>query len=174
VPSLYSELRNAGSGTVCELPVGMRDGFGSVGFFDDSVLTNQMVHGHPIVGGFAARIPESIKRAYAEMPVVRTLFRLSAGREADPRDRELTREEAGAALQRATIAFVVLNRASASPALTAYVESALPLELRKREGNRDLYAVYMPLRNAFISGSAAAGVGTSAPNRTSRGETRAP
>lgn len=174
VPSLYRELRGAGDGAVCELPLGLRDGLGMTGFFDDHVLSHQMVHGHPIVGGFAARIPDSIKRQYEAMPVVRSLFLLSAGREPDRRDLALTREASGAALQHAGIEFVILDRAAASPQLIAYVESALPLDLIKHEQERDLYVVYTPLRNALMSGSATLGMGTWPPINTSRGDTRAP
>ena len=174
VPALYSELRSMGDGAVCELPVGVRDGFGVAGRFDDRVLSYQMVHGHPIVGGFAARVPDSIKRGYEEMPVVRSLFRLSAGADADVRDLTLTREAAGAALERATIEFVVLNRAAAPAPLVAYVESALPLELVTRADDRDLYVVYMPRRNAFMNGPATVGVRTEPVSNTSRGATEEP
>jgi hypothetical protein len=141
VPSLYGQLKTMGEGAVCELPMGLRDGFGEIGVFDDRVLTYQMVHGHPIVGGFAARIPTSIKSAYQDTPVVRSLLKLSNGEEMDPRDAGLTREQAGIALQQATIRFVVLNRATASRPLVDYVERALPLRLVVKEGTRELYTL---------------------------------
>jgi hypothetical protein len=174
VPSLYRELRDLPGGAVCELPVGLRDGFGTTGLFDERALSYQMVHGHPIVGGFAARIPDSIKKGYEELPVVRSLFRLSAGAIPDPRDLALTREAAGAALQQATIEFVVVNRATAPAPLLAYVVSALPLELVAHEGERDLYVVYTPRRNAFMNGSATFGIGTDPPSSTSRDVTLTP
>jgi hypothetical protein len=174
VPGLYRELQRSSGGAICELPLGLRDGFGMTGLFDDRVLSYQMVHGHPIVGGFAARVPDSVKKGYEQLPVVRSLFRLSAGAPPDPRDLALTREAAGAALQQATIEFVVLNRATAPAALVAYIESALPLDLITQEGERELYAVYAPLRTAFMNGSATVGTGTDWPSSTSRDVTRTP
>ena len=174
VPGLYRELPDSRDGAVCELPIGLRDGFGMAGLFDDRTLSYQMVHGHPIVGGFSARIPASIKQGYEELPVVRSLFRLSAGGAADPRDMALTRETAGAALQQATIEFIVLNRSTAPAALVTYVDTALPLELVAHEGQRDLYVVYTPRRNALMNGSATFGIGTDSPSSTSRDVTRTP
>ncbi len=143
-PALYAQLREMPDGAVCELPMGIRDGLGLSGVFDDRVLNYQMTHGHPIVGGFAARVPLSIKAGYRELPVLRSLLGLSGGRQADPRDGALSREDVAVALQRATVAFVVLDRASATPALTEYVERFLPLRLVVKEGARELYAVTAP------------------------------
>jgi hypothetical protein len=138
-PRLYETLRDLPPGVVCELPGGFRDGFGSVGRFDDRTASFQMTHGHPIVGGFLARVPESIKRRYDEQPVVRSLFRLSADQPIDPRDESLDRAAVGAALGQAGIRYVVLNRETAPAALVAYVTRAMPLTLVTTDGPRELY-----------------------------------
>jgi hypothetical protein len=121
--------------------VGVRDGFGSVGRFDDETLLYQMVHEHPIVGGFAARVPARIKAGYQQLPVIRSLFRLSAGEPADPADLVLTPEQAGRALRAVKIRYVMLNRGTAPPRLAAYVENSLPLVLARTDGPRELYIV---------------------------------
>ena len=140
-PAIYATLRDLPAGAVCELPMGIRDGFGQRGVFDDRVLSYQMTHGHPLVGGFAARVPASIVRGYEGTPVVRSLWRLSEGKPVDPRDDVLTLEETSAALTRATVSFVVLDRLTASAALVQYIERALPLTLIAKDGSRELYAV---------------------------------
>jgi hypothetical protein len=44
-PAVYDELRDrAEEGAVCELPPGLRDGFGQQGAFDDGVLFYQTIH----------------------------------------------------------------------------------------------------------------------------------
>lgn len=142
-PRIYRTLAAQGAGSVCELPMGLRDGFGQVGSFDDRTLQYQMVHGHPLVGGFAARIPPSILRGYQAMPVVRSLLRLSGGSQqaADPRDLSMSPAEIGSVLRADSIRFVVLDRSRATPALVSFIESRLPLTLLDRDGQRDLYLV---------------------------------
>ena len=96
VPPIYARLVELGPGTLLELPVGLRDGFGMIGRFDDRVVSYQMIHGRPIVGGFAARVPQSIKRGYDDAPVLRSLLRLSENASIDTRDQDLSRQESGA------------------------------------------------------------------------------
>lgn len=140
-PALYSTLRDLPPGAVCELPLGVRDGFGSLGVLDDRVLAYQMTHGHPLVGGFAARVPASVRTAYAGMPVVRSLLRLSEGRAADPADAQLAASAATAALRQAGVRYLVLNRETASPALTAYVQNSLLVLPLATDGARDLFVI---------------------------------
>jgi hypothetical protein len=144
-PDLYVRLREMPAGIVCELPMGVRDGFGEAGAFDGRVLTYQMVHGHPIVGGFSARVPESITVRYENTAVLRSLLRLSEGKAVDPRDEGLGDAEVAASLRAAGVAFVVLDRAKAPPALLDYVTS-IPLQLIAKEGERELYAITSPER----------------------------
>jgi hypothetical protein len=139
IPSLYLALRDMPAGTVCELPVGLRDGFGSVGRLDERVASYQMTHAHPIVGGFLARVPDSIKRGYEELPVVRSLFRLSAADAIDPRDASLDRAAVGASLRQAGIRYLVLNRETAPGALAAYVVNSIPARLVLKDESRELY-----------------------------------
>src|SRR5262249_30874387 len=65
VPSIYHQLVTASSDdVVCPLPLGVRDGFSSLGAFDQYDLLYQTTHGHPIVGGFSARIPHDLRQQY--------------------------------------------------------------------------------------------------------------
>ena len=144
VPPMYASLRNLEGGAVCELPMGIRDGLGMTGTFDDRVLIYQMVHRHPIVGGFAARVPESIKTGYAASPVLRSFLTLSEGKEANEADARMTRTQTADALRGQTVRFIVLNRDRASDALVAFVERSVPLRLLAKEGGRELYQITFP------------------------------
>jgi hypothetical protein len=142
IPVIYADILAAGGDdVVCELPVGVRDGFGSIGRFDDETLFFQMVHEHPMVGGFAARVPVRIKTGYLSTPVIRSLFQLSGGGMVDPADAALTPAEAGRALRAVGIRYVLLNRRTAPPQLASYTERSLPLVLARTDGARELYIV---------------------------------
>jgi hypothetical protein len=140
-PPLYDVLRaRPERGAVCELPLGVRDGFGEVAVLDHRVLFYQTIHGRPIVGGFVARLSPSVLEAYRADPLISALLRLSiptADRTAilGPPDRP----SAAALFRRDGIRFVVLNRAAASPALIDYVVRTLPLTLIEEDGGRSLY-----------------------------------
>jgi hypothetical protein len=142
VPGFAARLRDLRDGrAVCDLPVGARDGFGSLGSFDDSALLEAMVHEHPIVGGPTSRLPTVVVDGYRATPVLRSLFRLSGGEPIDPSDAGLSRAETGAALLAVNVGYLVLNRTTASPALVSYVEEKIPVELVDADGSRQLYAV---------------------------------
>lgn len=140
-PKLYDALRDRPErGAVCELPFGVRDGFGEIGALDHRVLYYQTIHGRPIVGGFVARLPPSVLAAYRADPLIAGLLRLS-NPTADSHAAEPLpdRESAAGLLRRDGIRFVVLNRATASPALIDYVVHGLPLTRIEDEGERSLY-----------------------------------
>jgi hypothetical protein len=142
VPSIYRQLATASSdAVVCALPLGVRDGFSSLGAFDQYDLLYQTTHGHPILGGFSARIPEDLRHQYIEAPVIRSLLSLSAGGSIDPADQTLTRPEAIDALRRFHIRYVLLNVERAPQELASYVRARLPLALDVRRDGRELYVV---------------------------------
>jgi hypothetical protein len=142
VPSIYRQFATASSdGVVCALPLGVRDGFSSLGAFDQYDLLYQTTHGRPILGGFSARIPHDLRQQYIEAPVIRSLLSLSAGRSIDPADVTLTRAETIDALRRLHIRYVLLNVETAPPELASYVRARLPLSLDARQDGRELYMV---------------------------------
>jgi hypothetical protein len=142
VPSKYFALHDASpSAAVCELPLGLRDGFGETGSLDEAVLLHQTIHEHPIVGGFVARLPSAIVRTYDSTPVIRSLLRLSSGRSASEEDTRLTRAEAAARLASAGIGYVVLDLRRATPELVRYVQSGIELRSIGEEDGRIFYEV---------------------------------
>ena len=142
VPPVYGVLQGvAGAGAVCELPFGLHDGFGEVGRFDPQVLLNQFVHERPIVGGYLSRLPPRLVADYGRLPVLGTLLRLSGGVEIDDRERTVDRREAARQLAAEGVRFVVLNRDTASPELSAFVEQRIALRELARDEHRTVYEI---------------------------------
>jgi hypothetical protein len=129
------------TGAVCELPLGMRDGFGELGSLDEAMLLHQFIHQRPLVGGFVARLPPAIARGYEAMPVIRSLLRLSSGSRAADADAGLTPREAAARLASAGIAFIVLDTRRASADLIQYVQSKIELRRIADQEGRIFYEV---------------------------------
>jgi hypothetical protein len=143
IPSQYATLRNhARAGAVCELPLGIRDGFGETGRFDSAVLLHQTLHERPIVGGFLARLEPRVARDYAAMPVVGSFLRLSSGGKLSDEPGVMTPREAASSLASAGIAFVVLDTRTASADLIQYVESRIVLRRIGEQDGRIFYEVF--------------------------------
>jgi hypothetical protein len=151
-PKVYDALGLVSApGAVLELPLGLRDGFGETGRFDSSVLYYQSFHGRPILGGFIARLPPSVKRAYEQQPVLARLLRLSAGGPRDPEGPVDPSDVADLVLQ--GVRYVVLDRNAAPPDLVSYLR-AWPLRLLADDGTRAVYAIEeATLRNAAAGAS---------------------
>ena len=142
VPSPYFAMTDRSKkGAVCELPLGLRDGFGETGSIDEAVLLHQTIHERPIVGGFVARLPPSVVRAYATMPIVGSLLRLSDGAKVLETDATRSPREAAALLASAGIAFIILDTRRASPELIEYVQSKIDLKRVAQEDGRVFYEV---------------------------------
>lgn len=140
-PAIYDVLlRQSEPGAVCELPIGLRDGFGETGIFDSRTLWYQTIHKRPMTGGFVARMRPGLIIAYNTAPVLGSLLRLSSG---EPLAREPipTPASASAVLHSQGIRFIVINRDTSPPDLLHYVRLALPLRLLAADGRRELYMV---------------------------------
>ena len=141
-PAIYETLRaRPEPGAVCELPLGIRDGFGSRGLLDHRVLAYQAIHGRPITGGFVARLPPRVSSFYENDALLGALLDLSTDGESET-GRPLP--SADAALERLRahrITFIVLNRRLAPAKLARYVESVLPLSVIAQDEERTLYVV---------------------------------
>src|SRR6185295_10048948 len=141
-PHIYEVLRDRPEpGSLCELPMGIADGFGQIGALDPRELFYQTIHRRPIAGGMISRLPLSVRRFYESDPILHALMALS---ETDATRRQIALPDRRAAIEglRANhFAFIMLNRATASPALVAYVEQTLVLRRIATEGRRSLYLV---------------------------------
>ncbi len=139
IPSQYATLPS-GPGAVCELPLGIRDGFGETGRFDATVMLNQTVHERPILGGFVARLSPIIVHDYRALPVINSFLRLSSGG-------KLTDEPAGdphfntRQLVNLGVRYIVVDTRVASPDLRQYVQVALVLRSLGEEDGRAFYEI---------------------------------
>jgi hypothetical protein len=144
IPEVYrtlAQLPRQPSDVVCELPMGIRDGFGEEGLFDPETLYYQTLHEQPITGGFVARLSPRLRAQYERTPVLADLLRLSGGAPATITGEVADRRSAAQALHAARIRFVVLDTSRATPSLIDYVHRALPLRLIVQRAGRELYVV---------------------------------
>jgi hypothetical protein len=142
-PPIYQMLRDRPErGAVAELPVGFGDGLGAVTPVENRMmLACQTIHGRPLVGGFVARLSPRILESYRSDPLLAGWLRLSgaagAFERAAPPDARLAAER----LEADGIALILLNRSTASPALSDYVDHVMPLTLVGADETRSLYVV---------------------------------
>jgi hypothetical protein len=140
-PAIYQILRDRPEpGSLAELPLGLGDGFGPVTPVDMRFLLCQTIHERPLVGGVTSRLPPNVVAYYKADPLISAWLRLS-GMRVDAADvRPLPGAEvAGERLKANGIAFVMLNRKTASPELREYVERVLPVTMVAESGDQALY-----------------------------------
>jgi hypothetical protein len=135
-PPSYRALAAAPPGAVCEVPFGIGDGLGpGAGSQDRRILFYATIHAHPLAGGYIGRMPADAERQYEALPMTKTLLQLS--RRADERA-DTAEPRAGAREAPGPCRYFVVNRATSTPALRAYVAS-LPVELLATDSGRDVY-----------------------------------
>jgi hypothetical protein len=140
-PAVYEMLRQQpGQGSVCELPLSVRDGFGSRGPADSSPLFYQSIHGRAITGGAVSRLPRRIFDSYENDPVLGPLLRLSEGHPLSEQH-VLDPGAASDALLAHGLRFLVMNLRTAPPDLIDYVRKDLRLRLLAEDSGRQLYEV---------------------------------
>ena len=139
IPVRYAAL-TGGPGAICELPLGLRDGFAEIGKFDSMVLLHQTVHERPLLGGFVARLSPDVASAYAAMPVIGTFLRLSSGGRLSE---EPTADPVAASAQLASfgILYIVVNTQTAPADLMEYVRTRLSLRMIAEDDGRTFYEV---------------------------------
>ena len=126
---------SGGAGAVIELPSGVRDGFGEYGRFDSRALAHQNIHGRPLAGGFAARVPPRLTTTYRENTAIAALFDLSAGQGSV----EALPANLGPALAGAGINSVVVNTDAIALSQEALTGKGLRFVIA--DGPRELYEV---------------------------------
>lgn len=137
-PPIYASLASLPSGTVLEVPLGIRDGFGMRGRFDSRSLYYQSIHQQPLVGGFVARLSPAIERRYLDSPFLSALLTLSTGAQVGSADLQRAHADGLGRLYGDGIRYVVLNTRTSSVEVTAFVES-LPV---RRVASDDVYRLY--------------------------------
>jgi hypothetical protein len=152
-PAVYQRLAAEPAGAVCEVPFGIGDGLGGTGAQNRVILYYATLHAHPLVGGFVGRMPRHAAERYAAAPVTRTLLALSAGGGLTPQP-----ASGLAPTVESPCAYIVLDRAQASPQLVAYVQSLRVVLLASSDG-RDLFRVGPAAENRAPAASASAALG---------------
>jgi hypothetical protein len=140
-PAIYATLRDRPErGALAELPLGIGDGFGALTPVDHRMFVCQSIHQRPLVGGVVARLPSNVLPVYQADPLLAGWMRLSEARSGKAESLSLPDSRlAGERLKANGIAFVLLNRQTASPELREHVEHGLPLTLVAEGANRALY-----------------------------------
>jgi hypothetical protein len=122
-------------GSVAELPLGLRDGFGETGSVDHRALVHQMWHQRPLVGGFVARLPSSVRQRYADTPLLATLLDLSSAQNASRLGADAAHDAAELG-----IPFVVVNRDRFVDGRLSRLDLEIAgFELVHTAGTRELY-----------------------------------
>jgi hypothetical protein len=130
VPRPVVVLSHAPGGAVVDLPLGLRDGFGEIGRLDPRSPWYQTIHGHPMAGGFVARLSPAIRRTYEMSPALSLLLKLSsvnagAGVELV---QDIPRAAFLSELRTQGFRYVLLHHDSAAPRLTAFIlQLGLPM-----------------------------------------------
>lgn len=143
---LYEAVRvHPASGSVLELPMGIRDGFGETGKLDHRALWYQTIHERKLLGGFVARLPTSTARAYATDPLLSGLLAASSNTTSQLTPTLPVQNDAARALRALDVRFIVLNRGEASSALANWLDGVPSVPLGTHNG-RELYLVQDPVK----------------------------
>ncbi len=145
VPTIYSHIISSPPDTrVLHLPFGVRDGTTSDGNFSAQTQYFQTAHGRRLIGGYLSRVSSRRRLAIRREPVLDALMTLSENQPLSTDQARHLVTEAPAFLQRANVAFVVVDRARLPAAFDAVALAALRLELVEVDGGFELYRPSAP------------------------------
>lgn len=75
--SIYKTLKNLPQGTVLEIPFTVRDGFNYIGFVHAiQPMVGQIIHNKPIIGGYLARVNDSVFNYYRNLKFIGYLAKI--------------------------------------------------------------------------------------------------
>lgn len=134
-PSIDATLAALPDGIVLPVPLGIRDGFGETGRLAHAELYYQTLHGHPLAGGFVARLSPRITQAYETDAVFGPLLAASGDRPGPPMRPAASRETLACGVR------YVVWRDGASPAARALVASVFRLRPIASAGGAALHEV---------------------------------
>jgi hypothetical protein len=130
VAPVYHRLAEiAGDFAILEVPFGVQDGRGALGWPDNRQIFAQSVHGHPIVAANVSRLPREMRPVLLSTPVIGTL--LDPG-SATPETRRRDRTEGRAFFAREKLDVVVVHPTPLGRELERIVEDSLPVRRRER------------------------------------------
>lgn len=140
-PAIYARIAADARGDVrvLELPFGLRDGTMSVGDFTARTQFYQTHHGKPILGGYLSRVSPQRVADHRRLPVLQALLTLSEGGALPDEELAQLVERGPAFVERARLAWVVIDRSRASEKLVRVATAVLGLERVARDGSLELY-----------------------------------
>jgi hypothetical protein len=124
---------------VIELPFGVRDGTFSAGNFSARYLFFQTVHGKRLIGGYLSRVSERRVKELRAQPTLNALVTMSEGGVLSPPHAAWIRSRGPGFLERADVAYVVVDEQRTPRHLVDFVIEAWDLELMTRDGRLVLY-----------------------------------
>lgn len=75
--NIYKSLKNMPQGTVLEIPFTVRDGFNYIGFVHAiQPMAGQIIHNKPIIGGYLARVNDSVFDYYKNLKFIGYLAKI--------------------------------------------------------------------------------------------------
>jgi hypothetical protein len=130
VAPVYHRLAEvAGDFAVLEVPFGVQDGRGALGWPDNGQIFAQSVHGRPIVAANVSRLPREMWPVMLSTPVIGTL--LDPG-SATPETRRRDRAEGRAFFARSKLDAVVVHPTPLGRQLQAIVQDSLTIRRREK------------------------------------------
>ena len=148
VPGIYEHIAaEPGDFAVLELPIGWRNGARVLGQQDVIIMFEQWyqtAHGQRLLGGNTSRNPEFKFQYFAQAPLLNSLIAVQNGHQIPPEVEAADRALAAEVLRFLGVRYVVLHEPSASPALLAYAQEVMPLQLVAEEGDVRLYRSLLP------------------------------
>jgi hypothetical protein len=152
VPAIYSHIIASPPDTrVLHLPFGVRDGTTSEGNFSAQTQYFQTAHGRQIIGGYLSRVSRRRRAAIRREPVLDALMTLSENRRLSMEQTRQFVAEAPSFLQRAKVAFVVIDRTRLPAAMDREALAALRLEPVDADGPFELYRPAPPQSSANVA-----------------------
>lgn len=124
---------------VLNLPFGLRDGLSSHGNASAAGQYFQTVHEKQLLGGYVSRLPAQKLERHRKFKVTRVLMDLSEGLPVSRRRQRAAIAQAHAAAGMLAIGYVVVDNATASPALLEFARAAFDLTPVASDGSYALY-----------------------------------
>lgn len=136
VPPIYRQIAALPPGVVWEFPFGIGDGFGERGALDNATMYYQTVHGHPLVGGFVARLPARLVAAHDTEPALRAVLEMSEGRDLPGADRARVVDDVRTFMRARGIRYVIVNLATAPQPLQSFAAALQLRVVAEQDGRR--------------------------------------
>lgn len=127
-PAYASIAGDTASATVLQIPLGWRDGFGTVGHERTLLQSYQSEHGKPILGGNTSRSPGYVLPYFARLPIIKSILALQDGQSPDAAAQANDRARAGELVAFLNIRYVVVHGDYVGGPVDRYLQDVLLLQ----------------------------------------------